>query len=48
MPVRITVLRIWGNYRSEKNPLHRFVAYHLLNRQMATNDMVFRYAGSID
>lgn len=30
-----------GNYRSEKNPLHRFVAYHLLNRQMATNDMVF-------
>lgn len=30
-----------GNYESKNNPLNRFVAYHLLNRQMATNDMVF-------
>ena len=30
-----------GNYESKNNPLNRFVAYHLLNRQMATNNMVF-------
>ncbi len=30
-----------GNYTSKKNPLNRFVAYHMLNRQMATNAMVF-------
>ena len=30
-----------GNYESKNNPLNRFVAYHMLNRQMATNNMVF-------
>ena len=32
---------VLGNYESKNNPLNRFVAYHLLNRQMATNNMVF-------
>ena len=30
-----------GQYTSERNPLHRFVAYHILNRQMNTGSMVY-------
>ena len=28
-----------GNYKSKNNPLNRFIAYHMLNRQMATNSL---------
>ncbi len=30
-----------GNYTSEENPLHKFVAYHILNRQMNTSSFVY-------
>ena len=30
-----------GDYTNERNPLHRFVAYHILNRQMTTGSMVY-------
>lgn len=30
-----------GNYTSERNPLHQFIAYHILNRQMNTGSMVY-------
>ena len=30
-----------GRYTDERNPLHRFVAYHILNRQMNTGSMVY-------
>lgn len=33
-----------GNYKSENNPLNKFVAYHILNRQMSTSN--FLYTGS--
>lgn len=33
-----------GDYKSRKNPLNKFVSYHILNRQMSTND--FLYSGA--
>lgn len=30
-----------GNYTSEDNALHKFVAYHILNRQMSTSSFVY-------
>ncbi|MBQ9285611.1 MAG: fasciclin domain-containing protein [Bacteroidaceae bacterium] len=30
-----------GDYTSEHNPLHLFIAYHILNRQMNTGSMVY-------
>lgn len=30
-----------GNYTSENNALHKFVAYHILNRQMSTSSFVY-------
>mgnify|MGYP002646603208 CR=1 FL=1 len=30
-----------GNYKSKNNPLNRFIAYHMLNRQMATNSFLY-------
>ncbi|MBQ9558699.1 MAG: fasciclin domain-containing protein [Bacteroidaceae bacterium] len=30
-----------GNYASERNPLHRFMAYHILNRQMNTGSFIY-------
>ena len=33
-----------GDYTSENNALHKFVAYHILDRQMGTNE--FLYSGS--
>lgn len=30
-----------GNYESENNPLNKFVAYHILNRQMSTSSFVY-------
>lgn len=30
-----------GNYKSEDNALHKFVAYHILNRQMSTSSFVY-------
>ena len=30
-----------GNYTSERNPLHRFIAYHILNRQMNTGSFIY-------
>lgn len=33
-----------GNYTSKKNPLNKFVAYHMLNRQMSTNSFIYNGA----
>ena len=30
-----------GNYRHESNPLNKFVAYHILNRQMSTSSFIY-------
>lgn len=30
-----------GNYKHEDNPLNKFVAYHILNRQMSTSSFVY-------
>lgn len=30
-----------GKYNSEDNPLHKFVAYHILNRQMSTRNFLY-------
>lgn len=30
-----------GNYENEDNPLNKFVAYHILNRQMSTSSFVY-------
>ena len=30
-----------GDYKSKNNPLNRFIAYHLLDRQMATNSFLY-------
>ncbi len=30
-----------GNYKSEKNPLNRFIAYHMLNRKLSTSTFIY-------
>lgn len=34
-----------GNYESENNPLYKFIAYHMLDRRMETNE--FLYTGTL-
>lgn len=36
-----------GNYTSENNALHKFVAYHLLDRQMSTNSFLYNGACTV-
>ena len=34
-----------GNYESENNPLHKFIAYHMIDRRLETNE--FLYSGTL-
>ncbi len=32
----------WDDYTSAKNPVNKFIAYHILNRQMATSSFIYQ------
>lgn len=36
----------WDDYTSSKNPVNKFISYHILNRQMATNSFIYQGAAT--